>query len=138
VGPVIDRAIPNAPYVAIPGCRSVNGRDVARDDPWTRRMAAMSRSVATVSDAGTRSDELKGPGDEIFIGALSVFSMVNLVLVYAIRDVNLRTVVEWINVLLSHVPDRLHLSAVVGTVEVGVLFRRYGWPICLRACRSSR
>src|SRR5215213_9260061 len=43
------------------------------------------REGATIlSDAGTRSGELKGAGYEIFIGALSVLWIVNLVLMYAI------------------------------------------------------
>jgi voltage-gated potassium channel len=55
-----------------------------------------------MSDTGTRpDDDLKGAGYEIFIGALSVLSIVNLVLLYAIRDDNLNTVLLWINILLS-------------------------------------
>ena len=81
-----------------------------------------------MSDTDPRPDELKGAGYEIFIGALSVLSIVNLVLVYAIRDDNLSTVLEWINVLLSvtfliDFTYRL-LSA---PSKADYFLRQYGW-----------
>jgi len=55
---------------------------------------------ATVVKHKTRS-ELKSPGYEIFIGALSVLSIVNLILMYVVEDPNLDTVIKAMNVLLS-------------------------------------
>ena len=45
--------------------------------------------------------ELKNTGYEIFIGILSILSMVNIVMMYAADDPNLDTVIEAMNVLLS-------------------------------------
>ena len=52
------------------------------------------------STDGERS-ELKSTGYEIFIGILSILSIVNIVLMYAIDDPNLDTVIEVMNSLLS-------------------------------------
>jgi voltage-gated potassium channel len=71
---------------------------------------------------------LKGAGYEIFIGALSVLSIVNLVLIYAIRDHNLSTVVEWINVLLSitFLIDFTY-RLVSASSKSEYFIRQYGW-----------
>jgi voltage-gated potassium channel len=45
--------------------------------------------------------ELKGTGYELFVGALSILSMVNIVLIYAFRDENLRDVLFAMNALLT-------------------------------------
>jgi len=47
--------------------------------------------------------ELKSTGYEIFIGLLSILSIVNLVLLYAVRDDNLQQVLQVMNGLLSAV-----------------------------------
>ncbi len=53
-------------------------------------------------DAPQRDDnELKNTGYEIFIAILSVLSIVNLVLLYAIEDANLDTVLAAMNALIS-------------------------------------
>jgi len=49
----------------------------------------------------SRDEELKNTGYEIFIGILSVLSIVNLVLLYAVRDDDLRSVLLAINIVLS-------------------------------------
>ena len=51
--------------------------------------------------AGTHRRELKNTGYEIFIGILSVLSIVNLVLLYAIEDPSLNTVLRFMNAILS-------------------------------------
>ena len=51
--------------------------------------------------AQRRSTELKNTGYEIFIGILSILSIVNLVLLYAIDDPSLDTVLWVMNALLS-------------------------------------
>ena len=45
--------------------------------------------------------ELKGTGYEIFVGVLSVLSIINLVLMYAIRDAALDTVLWVMTVVFS-------------------------------------
>jgi hypothetical protein len=47
--------------------------------------------------------ELRNPGYEIFIGILSILSMLNLVLLYVVADPNLDTVITALNWLLSAV-----------------------------------
>jgi ion transport protein len=88
----------------------------------------MVRGEATVNETDQGAHELKGAGYEIFIGALSVLSIVNLVLVYAIGDENLSTVLLWINVLLSvtFLIDFIYrlLSA---ESRSDYFFRQYGW-----------
>jgi voltage-gated potassium channel len=88
---------------------------------------------AMVSDSDLRvdqprPDELKGAGYEIFIGTLSVLSIVNLVLVYAIRDDNLSTVLLWINVLLS-VVFLIDFGYRLTSAESrsAYFFHQYGW-----------
>ena len=48
-----------------------------------------------------RRSELKNTGYENFIAVLSVLSIVNLVLMYAIADENLDTVIDAMNILFS-------------------------------------
>jgi hypothetical protein len=45
--------------------------------------------------------ELKSPGYEIFIGMLSILSILNIILMYLVADPNLDTVIDAINWLLS-------------------------------------
>ena len=66
--------------------------------------------------------ELKNTGYEIFIGILSVLSIFNLVLLYAIQDDALDTVLWVMNAILSgDLPRRLHLPAVHRRVQVPLL-----------------
>jgi voltage-gated potassium channel len=72
--------------------------------------------------------ELGNTGYEIFIAALSVLSLVNLVLVFALRDPATQTVVRTIDLLLSVVflidfLTRLHRAA----SRAGYFFRQFGW-----------
>jgi voltage-gated potassium channel len=73
-------------------------------------------------------EELKNAGYEIFIGALSVLSIVNLVLLYAIRDDNLRTVLLWVNIVLS-ITFLIDFIYRLSTAEskATYFFRQYGW-----------
>jgi voltage-gated potassium channel len=85
-------------------------------------------SDSDLRDDQPRPDELKGAGYEIFIGTLSVLSIVNLVLVYAIRDDNLSTVLLWINVLLS-VVFLIDFGYRLTSAESrsAYFFHQYGW-----------
>ena len=51
--------------------------------------------------ADTRPGELKNTGYEIFVGILSILSIVNIVLRYAAQDDNLDQILLVMNVLLS-------------------------------------
>lgn len=48
-----------------------------------------------------RASDLKGDGYEIFMAALSVLSIINVLLAYAIQDVALDTVIILVNILLT-------------------------------------
>ena len=87
-----------------------------------------------MSDTQKSSGELKNTGYELFIAALSILSIVNVVLIYAFRDdENLQDVLFVMNALLSFIFfGRLPLSPVHRTVEVGVL------PATVRLGRSAR
>jgi hypothetical protein len=54
-----------------------------------------------MADAEMKRRELKNTGYEIFVGILSVLSIVNIVLRFAVKDPNLRTVLTVMNGLLS-------------------------------------
>ena len=60
-----------------------------------------ARHHGPMSDTEARRAELKNTGYEIFIGILSILSIVNLVLGYAIEDPNLAKVLAVMNGLLS-------------------------------------
>jgi voltage-gated potassium channel len=81
-----------------------------------------------MSEVESRSSELKNTGYEIFIGALSLLSIVNLVLIYAIQDHNLSTVLEVMNLILSVIflLDFLYRLATAPD-KAGYFFRQYGW-----------
>jgi hypothetical protein len=76
----------------------------------------------------TKSRELKSPGYEIFIGALSVMSIANIVLMYAVSDESLDKVLLIMNAVLSvtflvDFSFRLFTASSKSTY----FFRRYGW-----------
>lgn len=75
------------------------------------------------------SSELKGTGYEIFIGALSVLSIVNLVLAYALRaDSDLQDVLFVMNTLLSAIFLGDFLYRLLTTESKSAyFFRRFGW-----------
>ena len=54
-----------------------------------------------MTEGGTHQPELKNTGYEIFIGILSILSIVNLVLLYTIQDSGLDTVLWVMNAILS-------------------------------------
>lgn len=72
--------------------------------------------------------ELKNTGYELFIGALSVLSILNLVLMYLVRDADLDTVLLVMNGLLSVV---LFLDFVyrlwTAPSRSAYFFRQFGW-----------
>jgi voltage-gated potassium channel Kch len=73
--------------------------------------------------------ELKSTGYEIFIGALSVLSIVNLVLVYAfVKDESLQTVLSVMNGLFSAIflGDFIYRLATAPS-RGAYFFKQYGW-----------
>jgi len=84
----------------------------------------------TVAGIDPHSDhnELKGTGYEIFIAALSILSIVNIVLIIALTDSALDTVVKAMNVLLSviFIGDFLYRLTTAESKRTYFL-RRAGW-----------
>jgi voltage-gated potassium channel len=74
------------------------------------------------------STELKNMGYEIFVGMLSILSIVNIVLMYAIDDQNLTTVLGVMNVLFS-VIFLIDFTYRLMTAEskMHYFFRGFGW-----------
>ena len=72
--------------------------------------------------------ELKSIGYEIFIGILSLLSIVNLVLAYAAREQSLDTVLEVMNAIFSMVflADFLYRIATVPSAGT-YFFKHFGW-----------
>ena len=79
-------------------------------------------------EAGTHRSELKNTGYEIFIGILSVLSIFNLVLLYAIQDDGLDTVLFFMNAILSGV-FLVDFTYRLFTAEskTHYFFRMFGW-----------
>jgi hypothetical protein len=79
-------------------------------------------------DRRTKNPELKSPGYEIFIGALSVLSIVNLVLLYAVDDAALSKVLLIMNVLFSatFLVD-FTFRLVTAPRKSDYFVRHYGW-----------
>jgi hypothetical protein len=78
--------------------------------------------------AHTQRRELKNTGYEIFIGILSVLSIVNLVLLFAINDASLETVLFVMNAILSGI-FLVDFTYRLFTAEskFGYFFRGFGW-----------
>jgi voltage-gated potassium channel Kch len=74
------------------------------------------------------SKELKSPGYEIFIGVLSVLSILNLILVLIVRDPSLETVLYAMNTLFSVIflGDFLFRLATAPS-RTSYFFRQFGW-----------
>jgi hypothetical protein len=72
--------------------------------------------------------ELRNPGYEIFIGSLSILSILNLVLLYVAADPNLDTVITALNLLLS-VVFLADFTYRLFTAEskTRYFFRQFGW-----------
>ncbi|GAA3675500.1 ion transporter [Arthrobacter ginkgonis] len=72
--------------------------------------------------------ELKSIGYEIFIGILSILSIVNLVLLYAVQDTSLDTVLTVMNALFSVVFLIDFLYRIVTAPAAGAyFFKHFGW-----------
>jgi Ion transport protein len=75
-----------------------------------------------------KNPELKNPGYEIFVGALSVLSIVNIVLLYAINDKGLHNVLLIMNVVFSAIflVDFTY-RLLTAPSKSAYFFRHYGW-----------
>ena len=81
-----------------------------------------------MTEGGTHRPELKNTGYEIFIGILSILSIVNLVLLYAIQDPGLDTVLWVMNAILSAI-FLIDFTYRLFTAEskTHYFFRMFGW-----------
>jgi Ion transport protein len=79
-------------------------------------------------EAETQRKELKNTGYEIFVGILSVLSIVNIVLLYAVDDPNLDTVLYAMNGLLSIIflADFTY-RLFTAESKSRYFFRQFGW-----------
>lgn len=76
-----------------------------------------------------KSSELKSTGYEIFIGMLSILSILNLVVMYAwLEDPNLQNILQAMNAVLSavFVGDFVYRLATASS-KSDYFFRQYGW-----------
>ena len=78
--------------------------------------------------ADAHGNELKNTGYEIFVGILSVLSIVNIVLLYAVEDPNLDSVLHVMNVLLSAIflADFTY-RLLTAESKSHYFFRQFGW-----------
>jgi hypothetical protein len=81
-----------------------------------------------MDEAAPHGKELKNTGYEIFVGILSILSIVNIVLLYAVEDPNLDSVLRVMNVLLS-VIFLADFTYRLFTAESKsrYFFRQFGW-----------
>jgi len=81
-----------------------------------------------MDETGTRGKELKNTGYEIFVGILSILSIVNIVLLYVVEDPNLDSVLYVMNALLS-VIFLADFTYRLFTAESKshYFFRQFGW-----------
>src|SRR4249920_1015783 len=91
------------------------------------RSKALSRENG-MPEGGTDRSELKNTGYEIFIGILSLLSILNLVLLYTIDDNQLDTVLWVMNAILSSV-FLIDFTYRLFTAEskAHYFFRMFGW-----------
>ncbi|MGZ5228145.1 MAG: ion transporter [Burkholderiales bacterium] len=76
-----------------------------------------------------RPNELKNTGYEIFVGMLSVLSIVNLVFVYAfVKDPNMQQILQVMNALFSviFIGDFTY-RIITAHSKSGYFFRQFGW-----------
>jgi Ion transport protein len=72
--------------------------------------------------------ELKSIGYEIFIGILSILSIINLVLLYAVQEKSLDTVLEVMNAVFSVIFVADFLYRIVTAPSAGAyFFKHFGW-----------
>ncbi len=78
--------------------------------------------------ADADGNELKHAGYEISVGILSVLSIVNIVLLYAVEDPNLDSVLRVMNILLSAIflADFTY-RLLTAESKSGYFFRQFGW-----------
>ena len=90
------------------------------------RLASMTNPA--VSEKAPSQSDLKNTGYEIFIGALSVLSIVNLILLYVIQDASLDVVLYSINILLTltFLGDFL-FRLTTARSKSHYFFRNFGW-----------
>ena len=81
-----------------------------------------------MEEAATRGKELKNTGYEIFIGILSILSIVNIVLLYAVDDQHMDAILLAMNVLLSAIflADFTY-RLFTAESKSGYFFRNFGW-----------
>jgi Ion transport protein len=81
-----------------------------------------------MAEAETQGKELKNTGYEIFVGILSVLSIVNIVLRYAVEDPNLDSVLYAMNALLSVIflADFTY-RLITAESKSRYFFREFGW-----------
>src|SRR5215207_4141488 len=81
-----------------------------------------------MDEARPDGNELKDTGYEIFVGILSILSIVNLVLLYAIEDANLDTVLAAMNVLISVIfLGDFAYRLFSAESKASYFFRQFGW-----------
>ena len=81
-----------------------------------------------MADHDSTNAELKSTAYEIFIGMLSLLSILNLVLLYAIDDASLNTILRLMNGLLSAIFLGDFAYRMITAPERGrYFFRQYGW-----------
>lgn len=99
-----------------------------------RTFAQPSSMIVAMSDTENSSGELKNTGYELFIAALSILSIVNVVLLYAFRDDNLDDVLFVMNALLSAIFFADFLYRLFTAQSKSQYFlRQFGWADLL-AC----
>ncbi len=81
-----------------------------------------------MAEAETHRKELKNTGYEIFVGILSILSIVNIVLLYAVQDPNLDSVLYVMNGILSAI-FLIDFTYRLFTAESKsrYFFRQFGW-----------
>ena len=84
--------------------------------------------MSEMTDADTRSSELNNTGYEIFIAFLSVLSIVNIVLLVAIDDPNLTSVLRAMNLLFSVIfLGDFTFRLLTAESKSRYFFREFGW-----------
>jgi voltage-gated potassium channel len=79
-------------------------------------------------DAETPNQELKNTGYEIFIGMLSILSMVNIAMIYIADDPDIDTVIRAMNVLMSVIfLGDFFYRLFTASSKSGYFLRQFGW-----------
>ena len=82
-----------------------------------------------------RNEELKNTTYEIFIGLLSVLSIVNIVLYYAIRSPDVRAVILLMDKVLTVIfMSDFCLRLFSAESKREYFFRQFGWADCWQVC----